>query len=62
MMSAGQIEVDASWLEEARCEALWQMGNWQEAPEPSVQQVRQGNSFHATVCAALKVHLQGLPP
>ena len=49
---------DRLWLEAAQFEALWQMGYWQEAPEPSAQHMQGNDSFHATVCACLKVTLQ----
>ena len=48
-------EAEAPWLREAECEALWQMGSWQEVSEPSAQQAEASDCFHAIICASLKV-------
>lgn len=43
------------WLEDAKNEALWQMGEWQAVADPSSQQATTSSGFNASICACLKV-------
>lgn len=48
-----------SWMKEAECEMLWQMGQWQDALEASGQS-DSDTGFHATICSCLKVRQETL--
>ena len=48
---------DSNWINEAQCEVLWRMGQWQDAAEAPTQHSEGSNCFNATLCLCLKARL-----